>query len=86
MKEEKSVRTAGAGSGVMKSSQTGRRIDNIAAGEDVGLTTDNLAIAITTTMTIIFTGSHCCRILPRLRWLSNLCGFGDERRKLTDLI
>lgn len=57
---------AGAGSGVMKSSQTRRGIDYVAAGEDVGLT--DLAIAITTiTMTVGFTGRHCFQFLPRLR-------------------
>jgi hypothetical protein len=58
---EKKERTAGAGSGVMESGQTGRRIDDVAAGEDIGLAADSLAIAIITTMTVVFSGCHCYR-------------------------
>jgi hypothetical protein len=53
------MRTSGPGSGVMESSKTSRGIDAVCGGEDVG-TSYILAMAITTTtMTVIFTGSHC---------------------------
>jgi hypothetical protein len=53
-------RTAGPGSGVMETSQVHGSVDDVAAGEDVGLRTHNLAIAITTgTLTVGSTGSHC---------------------------
>ena len=51
----------------MEASEAESQIDNIAAGEDVGLGAHNLAMAITTsTLTVVFTGSHCGG-LPRLR-------------------
>lgn len=44
----------------MKASEAESQINDVAAGEDVGLRADNLAMAITTsTLTVIFTGSHC---------------------------
>jgi hypothetical protein len=53
-------RTAGPGSGVMETSQIHGRVDDVATGEDVGLRTHNLAIAITTgTLIVVSTGSHC---------------------------
>lgn len=77
--------TAGPGSGVVESSQTRGSIDAIRTGENVGLTADNLAIAITTTM-IVDLGSHCYRLLPRLRWemdfqfVYEMRGCRDRRR------
>lgn len=52
-------RTAGAGSGVVEASQVGRGIDAVCGGEDSDRMTSVLAMTITTTMTIRFTGSHC---------------------------
>lgn len=49
---------ASAGSGVVKAGQARRSVDDIAAGENVGLTEDILAITITT-VTVGFTGRHC---------------------------
>jgi len=40
-------------------------IDNVATGEDIGMTRDNLAITITTTITTGMFGRHCV-VLPRL--------------------
>lgn len=57
---ERQGRTAGPGSGVVKASQAESQIDDVAAGEDVGLRASNLAMAITTsTLIVVFTGSHC---------------------------
>jgi hypothetical protein len=51
--------TAGPGSGVVEASQAESQIDDITAGEDVGLGGHNLAMAITTrTLTVGFIGSH----------------------------
>jgi hypothetical protein len=58
--------TAGPGSGVMEACEAESQVDNIAAGEDVGLGAYSLAMAITSTLTVVFTGSHCGG-LPRLR-------------------
>jgi hypothetical protein len=58
--------TAGPGSGVMEACEAESQVDDIAAGEDVGLRAYNLAMAITSTLTVVFTGSHCGG-LPRLR-------------------
>lgn len=58
--------TAGPGSGVMEACEAESQIDDVAAGEDVGLRAYNLAMAITSTLIVVFTGSHC-RGLPRLR-------------------
>jgi len=49
----------GPGSAVVKARQLGRRIDDVAASKDIGLTSDSLAIAIITSMVV--TGRHCCR-------------------------
>lgn len=62
---------AGEGSGVMEASEAGRSVYGVAAGEHCGLTTDSLAMT-STTMTVVFTGSHFFGGLPRLR----LLGFG----------
>lgn len=62
------IHTAGAGSGVMEPGETRRGIYNVGRGENVGLSDDILAIAITTTtMTVVFTGRHIVGLLPRLR-------------------
>jgi len=59
---------AGPGSGVVETSQTGRRVDDIAAGEDIGLTDDSLAVSITRTTGILVSGGrHFARFLPGLR-------------------
>lgn len=58
MEEKEGRLTPCAGSGVMESSQTGVGINAVRGGEDIGLTVNILAIAITTT-TFVFTGSHC---------------------------
>jgi hypothetical protein len=61
------VRTAGAGSGIMESGETRRGVYDVGRGENAGLTSDTLAIAITTTMIVVFTaGRHCVGFLPRL--------------------
>lgn len=60
---------AGAGSGVMKASEVGRSVYDVATGEHCGLTTGSLAMTITTTMTVGFTGSHFFGGLPRLRFV-----------------
>ena len=57
---------AGTGSGVMEALQTGRVVDTVGRGENAG-GTYTLALAITTTMVVIFAGRHCFRFLPRLR-------------------
>lgn len=46
---------AGAGSGVVESSKARRSVYAISRGENVGWTSDTLAIAITTGM-VVFTG------------------------------
>lgn len=51
----------------MEASEAGRSVYDVAAGEHCSLTTDSLAMAITTTMTVVFTGSHFFGGLPRLR-------------------
>lgn len=62
------VFTAGPGSGVMESLQKGGRgINDIAAGEDVGFTDDNLAATMITSTCMMIFVRHCDRILPRLR-------------------
>jgi len=58
---------AGAGSGVVESREARRGIDDIAAGEDVGLSTNHLAATITTTSTVFHTWRHCAREMPGLR-------------------
>jgi len=58
---------AGAGSGIMETSHSRRAVDAVRRGENVGLTAYTLALTITTTMTLIFTGSHFDVFLPRLR-------------------
>lgn len=50
-----------------ESAEAGRRIYAIGAGENIGSTSNTLAIAITRTMTLVFTGRHSDGILPRLR-------------------
>lgn len=58
----------------MESRKTSGRIDDVAAGEDVGLSANYLAATITTTMTVFHTWSHFSRKLPALR-----CGrIGDR--------
>jgi hypothetical protein len=60
-------RTAGPGSGVVEASQAESQVDDVAAGEDVGLRAHKLAMAIITrTLIVGFIGSHCF-CLPRLR-------------------
>lgn len=66
--DAKELLTACAGSGVMETSQTRGSIDDIAAGEDVDLTSLAIPIITTTTMTVVFTGRHCFQSWPRLRW------------------
>lgn len=63
---------AGAGSGVMKASETGRSVYDVATGEHHGLTTNSLAMTITGTVTVVFTGRHFFGDLPRLRFLEEL--------------
>lgn len=50
-----------------ESAEAGRRVYAISAGENIGSTSNTLAIAITRTMTLVFTGRHSEGILPRLR-------------------
>lgn len=52
---------------VLETRQTGRVIDAVCGGENTGLTACILAMTITTTHTVVFTGSHCFEVLPRLR-------------------
>jgi len=47
----KPLHPAGPGSAVVKARQLGRRIDDVAAGKDIGLTSDNMVVI----------GRHCCR-------------------------
>lgn len=77
--ERKGVRkrTASAGSGVVEASETRRGVYAVGRGENVGWASDNLAIAITTTMIVVFTGRHCVGFLPRLRWWID-CGDMSE--------
>lgn len=58
---------AGAGSGVVETGERRRAVDDVRRGENVGLTAYTLALTITTTMTLVFTGSHWDGFLPRLR-------------------
>lgn len=51
----------------MEPGETRRGIYDVGRGENVGLADDTLAIAITTTMTVVFTGRHVVGLLPRLR-------------------
>lgn len=51
--------TAGEGRGVVETREVHGGVNDVAAGEDVGMVADNLAITITTTMTVVFTGRHC---------------------------
>jgi hypothetical protein len=39
----------------------------ISTGENIGLASNTLAITITRTMTVVFTGRHFDKALPRLR-------------------
>lgn len=58
--------TVSAGSGVVKSLQKGSAcIDNVATGEDIGTSCQNLAITITTTTTTVIFWRHFV-LLPRL--------------------
>ena len=58
---------AGPGSGIVESRETVRGVDAVCRGENAGRAAYTLAIAITTTMIVIFAGSHRCQFLPRLR-------------------
>lgn len=69
-----------AGSAVVEPLERGvQRVDEVAAGEDVGLAGSVLAVVITTTVIIIalFHGRHCCWRMPP--WLVVLvwCGSVD---------
>jgi hypothetical protein len=76
------IRTAGAGSGVVEASETRRGVYAVGRGENVGLASDSLAIAITTTMSVVCTtGRHCVGFLPRLRWCIN-CGDVREAERI----
>jgi len=63
---------AGAGSGVVETRKSRRAVDAVRRGENVGLTAYTLAVTITRTMTLVFTGSHFDVFLPRLRWGSGM--------------
>jgi hypothetical protein len=77
VREEKR-HTAVNGSGVVKTLQAGgRRVDDVAAGEDIGTVCPGLAVAITTT-TSVSTGRHC-KVLPRLRWCISGVGMKPKR-------
>ena len=53
-------RTCGPGSAVVETLQRGRRVDDVAAGEDVNLTGNYLAIITTTIrITLVFHWRHC---------------------------
>ena len=68
-KEEKrgKRRTCGPGSAVVETLQRGRRVDDVAAGEDVNLTGNYLAIITTTIrITLVFHWRHCFRLNPGL--------------------
>jgi hypothetical protein len=43
----------------VESSQTVVRINAIGRGEDIGLSVNILAVTITTTVVVVFTGRHC---------------------------
>jgi hypothetical protein len=62
----------------MEASEVERGVYDVAAGEHRGLTADSLAMTITTTMTVIFAGSHFFGGLPRLRFVRSLNGV-EER-------
>lgn len=69
----------------MESRKTSGRIDDIAAGEDVGLSANHLAATITNTMTVFHTWSHCSRKLPALRCKGFLDKF-EFKSKIDDFI
>ena len=52
---------ASTGSGVMESGKTSGTINDIAAGEDVGLSANYLTATITITTAVFHTLSHCSR-------------------------
>jgi len=66
---------AGAGSGVMEASETRRGIYNVGRGENVGLASNNLAMAITTTVIVVF---YCwatlCWIFATVAVEEPICG------------
>ena len=68
------VLTAGAGSGVVETSERRRAVDAVGRGENVGCTAYTLALTITTMMILVFTGSHFGVFLPRLRLVNGLWG------------
>lgn len=64
----------------METRQTGRGVNDVATGEDIGLTDDSLAIAITrTTVVLISGGRHCAQVLPGLRWETWIVGWWFPR-------
>jgi hypothetical protein len=60
----------------VEASKAGRVVYNVAAGEHYGLTTDSLAMTITT-MIVVFTGRHFFCGMPRLRYLGGLREIGE---------
>ena len=59
--------TCSPGSAVVETLQRGGRVDDVAAGEDVNLTGNYLAIITTTIrITLVFHWRHCFRLNPGL--------------------
>lgn len=52
-------RTCGAGSAVVETAKSRGGIDDVAAGEDIGLTDNGLTIITTTVIVDLIHGRHC---------------------------
>lgn len=63
---------AGPGSGVVESRETVRGVDAVRRGENAGRAAYTLAMAITTTMIVIFAGSHGCRFFATVASVKGL--------------
>lgn len=69
-------RTCGPGSAVVETAKSRGRVDDVAAGKDIGLTDNGLAIKITTTVITLLSHWRHCDWFPGGVGLDSVCVYG----------